>query len=180
MTWSDELYHYGRKGMKWGKNIFGKERPMNSDGTPERYISDYNAAIEKEKSDRIVNMNERANNPISGTHYAMEKRAEYNRNKAIEELAATNSGSAKQKRWRNSFNRTMNNYRSKWKSGAQSISDGINKSRNYWKTGAREIGSRASIFGNKWTKGVSTLKANWKKGYNEIGDTVGSLIRKRR
>lgn len=26
-TWRNELYHSGRKGMKWGKHIFGKESP---------------------------------------------------------------------------------------------------------------------------------------------------------
>lgn len=31
-VYSDELYHYGRKGMKWGQNIFGKKR-SGSKGT---------------------------------------------------------------------------------------------------------------------------------------------------
>lgn len=33
----DELYHYGRKGMKWGQHIFGKER---SSGTSKKKKSD--------------------------------------------------------------------------------------------------------------------------------------------
>lgn len=33
----NELYHYGRKGMKWGQNIFGKNRYQNSDGSLTRH-----------------------------------------------------------------------------------------------------------------------------------------------
>lgn len=50
----DELYHYGRKGMKWGQHIFGKERSSgtkkrkkSSEGVENRFVSGVKKAAGK-------------------------------------------------------------------------------------------------------------------------------------
>ena len=50
----DELYHYGRKGMKWGQHIFGKERSSgtkkrkkSSEDVENRFVSGVKSAASK-------------------------------------------------------------------------------------------------------------------------------------
>lgn len=43
---SDELYHYGRKGMKWGQNIFGKKQTTKGSPTSDE-IQKANKAYNK-------------------------------------------------------------------------------------------------------------------------------------
>lgn len=49
----DELYHYGRKGMKWGQHIFGKERSSGtkrkkkSENVENRFVSGVKSAASK-------------------------------------------------------------------------------------------------------------------------------------
>lgn len=49
----DELYHYGRKGMKWGQHIFGKERSSGtkrkktSEDVENRFVSGVKSAASK-------------------------------------------------------------------------------------------------------------------------------------
>lgn len=44
-VYSDELYHYGRKGMKWGQNIFGKPRS----GSKGRVVAKKKSLLDKAK-----------------------------------------------------------------------------------------------------------------------------------
>lgn len=44
-VYSDELYHYGRKGMKWGQNIFGKPKS----GSKGRVVAKKKSLLDKAK-----------------------------------------------------------------------------------------------------------------------------------
>lgn len=55
----DELYHYGRKGMKWGQHIFGKERSSgtkkrkkSSEDAENRFVSGVKSAASKVSASR--------------------------------------------------------------------------------------------------------------------------------
>ena len=49
--YSDELYHYGRKGMKWGQNIFGKIKTAKTNHTRKKNLEKARAAkVEKAKA----------------------------------------------------------------------------------------------------------------------------------
>ena len=65
----DELYHYGRKGQKWGEHIYGKERPSGSRprataNSPKKII--YNGkryVLVKKKKKSKVNLNDIPDQP---------------------------------------------------------------------------------------------------------------------
>lgn len=49
--YSDELYHYGRKGMKWGQNIFGKIKTAKQNHTRKKNLEKARVAkVEKAKA----------------------------------------------------------------------------------------------------------------------------------
>lgn len=101
------------------------------------------------------------------------------RDAAAAEVKELQSLSSKNKRWRKSVGNTIDSYRNSWRSGARTLSGVVNKYHNSWRSGAREIGNAASLFGKKWTKGAEDFKKNWKRGAESIGNTVGSLLKRR-
>ena len=83
----DELYHYGRKGMKWGQNIFGK-RKTNPLKKKTKEYRDSKKTDPKTDFLKINRPNSAAlgMNYITGGHYYQGQSATYGSRRAAREL----------------------------------------------------------------------------------------------
>lgn len=64
----DELMHYGRKGMKWGENIFGKKPDVSS------YKNKIDDAKLNRRLNKMVSKTEKKANKMLNKHYKTNKK----------------------------------------------------------------------------------------------------------